>query len=71
MASMPNEILVQAVANTAIVDVLCKAIDCRFNLSNSTNNSEGVEPRCNLKQIVMYAGGRCGNYEKVEYRRKC
>lgn len=62
MAILPTQLSIIAEPNTAIVDVLCNTVDCKFNLTNAANVGENREARCNLKSIIIQ-GGKCKNFE--------
>lgn len=62
MAMMPGELFIKSEPNTAIVDVLCITVDCKFNLVNASNTADDKEARCNLKCITI-KDGKCKNYE--------
>lgn len=47
-----------------IVKLICKNINCRFNLVNAANAPETKKAACNLKQITIDSNGICKNYEE-------
>jgi hypothetical protein len=48
------------------VQVYCVATDCELNLFNSSV-PEIRQAACNLKNLIILAGGFCNEYTKMEY----
>ncbi len=49
-----------------IVKLVCKAIDCQFNLMNAANEPDRRMAACNLKQISIGKDAKCQNYKSIK-----